>query len=42
MPQAPEKEPAHEVAMPADGTIAARLPGEEFGTSRPKGSYRLG
>jgi hypothetical protein len=35
-----EKAPAHEDEMPADGTLAARLPGEEFGTSRFQGSYR--
>jgi hypothetical protein len=34
-----KKRPAHEVEMPADGTMAARWTGEEFGTSRFKGSY---
>jgi hypothetical protein len=33
-----EKRPAHENEMPADGTATARLPGEEFGTSRFNGS----
>jgi len=34
-----KKRPAHEDEMPADGTMAARSPGEEFGTSRFKGSW---
>jgi hypothetical protein len=34
-----KKRPAHEDEMPADGTMAARSPGEDFGTSRFKGSW---
>jgi hypothetical protein len=33
-----KKKPAGEDEMPAAGTIAARLPGEDRGTSRFKGS----
>jgi hypothetical protein len=40
-----KKRPAYEDTMPADGTNTARSPGEEFGTSRFKGSclrrYRM-
>jgi hypothetical protein len=38
----PEKKPAHEDEMPADGTLAARSSGEELGTSRFKGSWPRG
>jgi hypothetical protein len=34
-----KKTPAHEDEMPADGILAARSPGENFGTSRIKGSW---
>jgi hypothetical protein len=37
-----KKTPAREDEMPADGTLAARSPGEELGTSRFKGSWRGG
>jgi hypothetical protein len=33
-----KKRPAYESEMPADGTIAAHSSGEDFGTSRFKGS----
>jgi hypothetical protein len=37
--RAGKKRPAYEDEMPADGTIAARSLGEDFGTSRFEGSW---
>jgi hypothetical protein len=36
-----KKAPAQKDEMPADGTLAARSPGEEFGTSRFQGQLRV-